>query len=117
MVKRTGPTDVYKRALISKLGKTKAPIWKDVAKKLRSPRGRKVEVNVKSISRHAKDGEVVVVPGVVLASGDINKKVNVAAWKFSPSAEKKIKAAKGATMSIEELMKKNPKGSNVRIMV
>ncbi len=117
MVKRTGPTDTHKRALITKLKKTKIPIWKDVAEKLKSPRGRKVEVNVRSIDKHAKENETVVIPGVVLGSGEIIKKVSVAAWKFSPSAEKKIKTAKGNTMSIEELVKKNPKGSNLRIMV
>ena len=117
MAKRSGSTDTHKRRLISKLNKAKAPIWKDVAKKLNSPRRRKVEVNVTNIGRHVKDGESIVVPGIVLAAGEIDKAVTVAAWRFSPSAEQKIKKAKGTAMSIEELMEKNPKGSNVRIIV
>jgi len=117
MAKRTGSTDTHKRRLISKLQRAKAPVWKDVAKKLNSPRGRKVEVNINSIGRYADKGETVVVPGVVLAAGEIDKAVTVAAWRFSGSAEQKITKAKGAAMSIEELLEKNPKGSKLKIMV
>jgi large subunit ribosomal protein L18e len=117
MVKRTGPTNIHMRTLINKLRKTKSPAWKDVAKMLGSARRRKTEVNVSSISKHAKKGETVVVPGVVLASGEIDKAVTVAAWRFSPAAEKKIKNAKGSSVTIDELFKKNPKGSKIKIMV
>jgi large subunit ribosomal protein L18e len=117
MAKRTGPTNVHMRTLINKLEKTKSPAWKDVAKKLGSSRRRKVEVNVSSISRHSKKGDTVVVPGIVLAGGDIDKAVTVAAWRFSPTAEEKIKKAKGTIVQIEKLLEKNPKGSKIRIMV
>jgi len=117
MVKRTGPTNIHMRTLINKLRKTKSPAWKDVAKRLGSARRRKTEVNVSSISKHAKKGEAVVVPGVVLASGEIDKAVTVAAWRFSPAAEKKIKNAKGSAVTIDELLEKNPKGSKIKIMV
>lgn len=117
MVKRTGPTNVHMRTLINRLQKTKSAAWKNVAKKLGSARRKKVEVNVSLINRHAKDKETIVVPGIVLAGGEINKPVTVAAWRFSPTAAEKIKKAKGSTMTIEELLKKNPKGSKIRIMV
>ncbi len=117
MAKRTGPTNVHMRALINKLEKTKVPAWTDVAEKLSKPRRRKTEVNVSMIEKYAKDGDTVVVPGSVLASGEIAKPVTVAAWKFSPAAEEKIKKAKGSTISIGELLDKNPKGSKIRIMV
>jgi len=105
------------RTLINKLKKTKSPAWKDIAKKLGSARRRKVEVNLSSINRRAKPGETVVVPGIVLASGEIDKAVTVAAWRFSSAAAEKIKKAKGQAVTIEELLKKNPKGSKIRIMV
>lgn len=117
MAKRSGPTNVHMRALINKLEKTKSPAWREVATKLGTARRRKVEVNVSSISKHAKDGETVIVPGVVLAGGIINKAVKVAAWKFSPAAEEKIKKAKGQVLDIESVAEKNPKGSKVKIMV
>ncbi len=117
MVKRTGPTNVHMRTLINRLQKTKSAAWKDVAKKLGSARRKKIEVNVSLINRHAKGGETIVVPGIVLAGGEINKPVTIAAWRFSSTAVEKIKKSKGSTMTIEELFKKNPKGSKIRIMV
>ena len=117
MVKPTGPTNIYMQKLIGKLEKTKAPIWKDVAERLGGARRRKVEVNISDLNRHARDGETVVVPGVVLGAGEIGKAVSVAAWRFSGSAAEKIKNAKGSAMSIEELAEKNPKGSNVKIIM
>jgi len=117
MAKRTGPTNIHMRTLINKLQKTKSPAWRDVAKRLGSARRRKVEVNIASIGRHAKSGETVVVPGIVLASGEIDKAVTVAAWRFSATAVEKIKKAKGKVMTIEEMLKKNPKGSKIKIMV
>lgn len=120
MVKRTGPTNALLRQTIGSLTERKheeQAIWKDVAEKLsRSTRSR-VEVNVSEINRHSKDGETVVVPGVVLSAGTISKKVNVAAWKFSGSAKEKIKDAGGKVWTIEQLKKENPKGTDVRIMV
>ena len=117
MGKPTGPTNVYKRELIAALRKTKAPAWKDVAKMLSASRRKKVVVNVGEINMHANGGETVVVPGSVLSNGRMDKAVTVAAWKFSSAAADKIKNAKGSAMTIEELLKKNPKGSKIRIMV
>ncbi|MEM5773009.1 MAG: 50S ribosomal protein L18e [Candidatus Aenigmatarchaeota archaeon] len=120
-MKPTGPTNPYLKQLIEELKQKskelKAPIWKAVAEKLEKPRRKKVEVNVYEINRHAKENEIVIVPGVVLGNGEITKPVKVAAWRFSPKAEEKIKKAGGKTMKIEELLKENPKGSGVKILV
>jgi len=120
-MKRTGPTNPYLKKLIEELKKksreSKAPIWMDVAEKLERPRRRKVEVNLADIERNANEGEVVIVPGTVLGSGELTKPVIIAAWKFSPGVEEKIRKSKGKTMTIEELSKENPKGSGVKILV
>jgi large subunit ribosomal protein L18e len=120
-MKPTGPTNPYLKQLIEELKKKskelKAPIWKVVAENLSKPRRKKVEVNVYEIERYARENETVVVPGVVLGNGEIKKPVNVAAWRFSPQAEEKIKKAGGRVMKIEELVKENPKGSGVKILV
>ena len=121
MVKRTGPTNPQLKALIENLRKqflsTKAKIWRDLAERLEKPTRKRYEINLKHIERYAKDGETIVVPGVVLGEGELKKKITIAAWRFSSSARKKIEEAGGKAISIEELMKENPKGSNVRIMV
>ena len=120
MVKRTGPTNPYLKQLIENLKKKslelKAPIWKDIAEKLSKSTRQKVEVNLSDIGRHVNDGETILVPGIVLSSGNLTKKVNIAAWKFSKSAEQKIRDSSSKIMTIEELAKENPKGSNVKII-
>ncbi len=120
MVKRTGPTNPYLKNLIDDLEKKsrelKAPIWKDTAEKLSNSTRRRVEVNLNDIERNVNDGETILVPGVVLATGGLTKKINIAAWKFSKSAEQKIKSSSGKIMTIEELVKENPKGSHVKII-
>jgi large subunit ribosomal protein L18e len=70
---------------------------------------------VYKLNQHSKDGETIIVPGKVLGVGELDHKVNVAALSFSTEAEEKI-GANGTCMSIEELMKKDPKGSKVRIL-
>lgn len=121
MAKRTGPTNKYLRDLIEFLRKKyveeRAPIWKKVAELLERPRRRRVEVNISEIERNCEEGDVVLVPGVVLGNGEIKKKVKVAAWRFSTSAREKLESAGCKTMSIEDVVKEFPKGSGVKLMV
>ena len=121
MVKRTGPTNTYLRQLIDllkvKSRELNAPIWSDIAEKLERPRRKRVGVNIADIERNADKNEIVIVPGVVMGTGELKKPVTVAAWKFTPAAEEKIKKAKGKCINIEELVKENPKGTGVRILV
>lgn len=119
-MKRTGPTNVYLKHLIESLKKKSmeenSPIWRAVAEKLEKPRRKKIEVNLSDIERNADGKETVIVPGIVLGSGELTKAVNVAAWRFSPSAKEKIKKSKGKTQTIEELIKENSKGTGVKIL-
>lgn len=118
--KRTGPTNIYLKEIIQKLRKLghekNIPIWLTVAEKLEKPRRKRIEVNLSRIERYVKEGETIVVPGIVLGSGNLTKKIKVAAWRFSNSAREKIEKAGGECLSIDELVEKNPKGSGVRII-
>jgi large subunit ribosomal protein L18e len=58
----------------------------------------------------------VVVPGKVLASGELDHEVSVAALSFSKAAREKIEKAKGKALTIMELVSKNPKGTKVMLM-
>lgn len=93
-----------------------APIWKDIALRLERPSQNWSEVNLNRISKHINDKETALVPGKVLSTGTLTKKVSIAAWSFSDKAVEKIKKAGGSTMTIEDLMKKNPDGKDIRIM-
>jgi len=120
-LRRTGPTNYVWRMTIRQLRKAaranKARVWKYVAELLERPRRRRVIVNLSKIARYAKPGEVIVVPGKVLAAGTIDKPVTVAAMAFSRSALEKIRSAGGRAMHILDLVKENPRGSGVRILI
>ncbi len=90
-------------------------IWKRVASDLEMPSNRRRIVNLSKIDRYASDGDVVIVPGKVLSMGELTKKVTVAAYSFSGNASEKINKV-GKAVFIDELLKKNPKGSKVRII-
>lgn len=93
-----------------------AKIWKTIAELLSKSSRKRIVVNISKINRHTKKGETVVVPGKVLAAGEIKHPVTVAAYAFSQTAKTKITKAKGKCISIPELIEKNPKGSNVKII-
>jgi len=116
-IKKTNPMLIN---LIQELKKksyeNKAPIWKDIAERLERPLRNWAEVNLSKIERHAKENETVLVPGRVLSSGELTKKLTIAAWSFSQKAKEKIKKAGGRCISISELVEENPKGKNVRII-
>lgn len=94
----------------------KAEIWRDVAERLAKPRRKRVVVNLSRLNRYTQKNEIVVVPGKVLGAGEINHPMTVTAFALSEKAREKIKAAKGKTLSFPELIKKNPKGSNIKII-
>ena len=120
MVKKIIKTNPNLIELINKLNKQSksedAAIWKDVANRLSRSNRRTAEVNLSDINRHADADETILVPGKVLSNGELDKKVNVVALKFSAKAQEKIESAGGECISIDEIIETNPKGSNIRIM-
>jgi len=94
----------------------KAPIWRRASKMLDGPGSLKVEVNVGRLSRIAANGAPLFVPGKVLGSGLIDKKVVVGAFAFSAAARRKIAAGGGSAMSVEQFLKRYPDGSGVRLV-
>mgnify|MGYP001570108717 CR=1 FL=1 len=113
---RTGTTNPNLKKLIRELKrlsrKNNVNTWRAVAEILEKPTRRRVDVNIDKINRICKDNETIIIPGKVLGSGILNKKVTIAAWKFSDQAKEKIKHH----LTIEQLIEKNPKGKDVRII-
>ncbi|MFX0056275.1 MAG: 50S ribosomal protein L18e [Promethearchaeota archaeon] len=118
---KSGPTDPNTRALINALRKTStkhdAKIWKRVAELVSRPARKRATVNIGKIGRHTQAGDVVVVPGKVLGSGNLPHKVTVAALNASASARSVIVGAGGSLITIDELLTKVPKGKGVTIIV
>jgi len=119
-MKPTGPTNPLTRKLIANLEKKedekKGAIWAAVAERLSKATRRKVEVNLSKLERICNEGDTVVIPGKLLASGILTKAVKVAAASASSAAVKKLAGAGGSFTSIEELAEKNPSGKGVRII-
>jgi len=94
----------------------KAPIWIQASKMLAAPTGLRVEVNVGRISRIAAKDSALFVPGKVLGTGLIDKKVTIGAFSFSSAAKKKIESSGGSAMTVEQFLKKYPDGSGVKLV-
>lgn len=111
-------TNIQTRELISDLKKAgqKVALWKSVAYELERPTRNLCNVNLFKLNRVLRDGEIALIPGKVLGTGNIDKKLEIAALSFSQSALNKISAKGGKAYLLEEFLKKNPKGSKVRII-
>lgn len=119
MTKRKGTTSLVLKKLIADLKsastKEKVKAWRTLANYLEYPTKKRREVNIYKIEKFSREGETVVIPGKVLAEGEINKKVIVAAFKFSEKAKQKINKV-GKAISLQQLMKENPKAKKLRIL-
>jgi len=120
MAKRTGPSNVQLQGLIMELKKKsikeRAPLWKRIATDLERPSRQRRIVNLSRLNRFTKDSEIIVVPGKVLASGLIDHKMTVAAFDFSQGAVEKLRAKNCDVLSIIELMNKDVKPQDIKII-
>lgn len=119
-MKRADPTNPELIDTIRLLKKTSKEndvrIWRKMAEYLSRTRRRRIAINLSRINRYTKNGETVAVPGKVLAAGAVDHPVTVIAFAFSEKAAAKIRKAKGKCLTFSESIKKNPKGSDVKII-
>ena len=85
------------RELKRQSSQQKVQIWRRIADDLQKPTRRRRIVNLSRLDRYTKENEVVVVPGKVLGSGELNHKLTIAAYNFSEQALEKIKKSKSST--------------------
>ncbi len=117
LIKATNPELIsLVQMLKKKSAENKAAIWHDVAEQLSKPKRKRIAVNISRISRYTEEGDEIIVPGKVLGAGLIDHPVKIAAFDFSDQAKSKITTAKGKCLSIPDLIKTNPKGSNIKII-
>ena len=90
--------------------------WIEVAGILSGPRKFHSALNLDRIDRETKEGDTIVVPGKVLSSGNITKKLRIVALSFSEEARKKLKEYKSEVITINEEIKKNPKMQGVKVL-
>ena len=118
-MKRTGATNAELKALIQGLKKKshehEVRIWRRIAEDLARPSRQRRIVNLYKLNKYTKENETVVVPGKVLAVGELDHNLVVAAYTFSGTALEKINKI-GKAISITELMQESPKGKRIRII-
>jgi len=91
-------------------------IWRDIAERLSGGSRRYASINVGKINRLSKEGDIVIVPGSVLGSGVINKKVTLSALKISKSAMEKLQRSGSSFKPIKQFATENPKVKNPKIL-
>jgi len=106
------------KSLIQELKKkpTEAKLWKRIASDLEKPTRNRRIVNISRINRFTKENETIIVPGKVLGSGLLDHKLTIAAYTFSKGALDKINKANAKAVSLEDFMKEDIKGKQVRII-
>lgn len=90
--------------------------WSKLAKILSSSTRKYSSLNLSQIDAETKEGDTVVIPGKVLSSGNITKKVRICSLSISQSAKDKLKSTKSEYASIAEEIKSNKKGEGIKIL-
>jgi large subunit ribosomal protein L18e len=93
-----------------------APIWSAAADRLERARHQTTPVNVGHLDRLASAKETIIVPGKLLADGEIHQPLTVAAFSWSEGARTKVHAAGGQLVTIHDLLKSRPDGAGVRLL-
>ncbi len=96
--------------------RTGKPIWAALAEELEGSKRNRAAVNLSTIERNTREGEIVAVPGKVLASGSLTHPVTVAAFDFSGLARQKILSSKGEVKSLTQLLTEGVDASKVKIL-
>lgn len=116
-MKPTGPTNPILKNLIQEIRnqgyKENSKFLISLAKRLEISSRRRPEVPLTKINRHCKENETALVSGKLL-DGILEKKLKISAFSISKKARETIKKAGGQFLTIKQLIKENPKGTNVR---
>ncbi|MFH0954952.1 MAG: 50S ribosomal protein L18e [Candidatus Micrarchaeota archaeon] len=121
-MKRTGPTKEATRMLIRQLEKAsvcqKRALWKTIAQQIGKPRRERCAINVQKLEKLSQKfaKKTMVVPGKVLAAGNLTKPISVAALEYSELGRQKIKSMKGNAWTLEELLESKVKPSEIVIV-
>ncbi len=89
----------------------------EVAKILAMPKKKNTILNLEEIDKQVKIGDKVLVPGKVLSSGDLTKKIKLVAWSISEKAEEKLKTSKSEFVLLSEEIKKNPELKDFKLIM
>lgn len=90
--------------------------WFKLAEMLSTPTRNFPIINLEDIEKKTSVGDTVVIPGKVLSSGEITKKIRICALSISKTAKEKLKKSKSEIISIYQEIKTNPKAEGIKIL-
>ncbi len=96
--------------------KNEAPLWRSIATRLEGPSRNWPSVNVSKLEYNIDKNGKAIIPGKLMGTGIITKKMTVAAYSFTTSAKDKIQSAGGKCLTYNELIKSVPKGTNIVVV-
>ena len=96
--------------------KNEAPLWRSIATRLEGPSRNWPSVNVSKLEYNIDKNGKAIIPGKLMGTGIITKKLTVAAYSFTTSAKDKILSAGGKCLTYNELIKSVPKGTNIVVV-
>lgn len=86
----------------------------ELAKRLTVPTRQRLIVNITNLNELKEDK--IIIPGKVLGTGDIKKKLNILALSYSEQAKEKLKKAGCEAKTIKQELEKNPKLTGYKII-
>ena len=96
--------------------KNEAPLWRSIAARLEGPARNWPSVNVSKLEYNIDKNGKAILPGKLMGTGMITKKMTVAAYSFTVSARDKIESAGGKCLTYNELIRSVPKGTNIVVV-
>lgn len=90
-------------------------LYKTIADELSRSASQRAEVNLSKVEKLANSGDVLIIPGKVLATGVLTKKVTIVAFSASESAIEKITSAGAKFETIFDYVSNKP-ATKVKIM-
>ena len=96
--------------------KNEAPLWRSIATRLEGPSRNWPSVNVSKLEYNIDKNGKAIIPGKLMGTGILTKKMTVAAYSFTTSAKDKIQSAGGKCLTYNELIKSVPKGTNIVVV-
>ena len=90
--------------------------WHALAKCIAGATRTQASVNLSMIDKHTKTGDTIIVPGKVLSSGELTKKIRICSLSISQAAREKLKKTKSEYASIADEIKINHKAEGIKII-
>lgn len=90
--------------------------WAEIVKIVSGSTRKYSSVNLEQIDKESKAGDTIIVPGKVLSSGNLTKKVKICSLSISKDAKEKLKETKSEYSSLLDEIKSNSKATGIKII-